>query len=168
MWLGTNVLSKTALALKRNFEADSNLARDSQFIQRGVVFPPYKIFTFMFDQIFDLLSPFLGPFFISFSKIEIENESRDHLVLNVNSRRIIFNKRSQTVSSSGQVLTSFRTIASIDIDRCVDEDDGVYYAVCLRQAGRRSIEIGRTKDEVQASIAAAHISTITGKEVRAF
>ncbi len=121
----------------------------------------------IFEQISAFIRAILGHLFTAFSRIEIDDESSDHLVLDVNTRKIILDKQTRTVSSSNRLLAKFEVVRSIDIEHHNKDDKGECWVLNLHLTGDKYVRIGKTKDGLQASISAAHISTITGKDVRA-
>lgn len=119
----------------------------------------------MFKQLFNIFFPVIDNFQAILSRIEIQTETPDRLVLRANSRMIALDKASQTLSSPGQVLARFDAIESIDVEHFRSGTKGEWWSISLQLTDRK-IEIGKTIDGTQASILAAHISTITGKQVR--
>ncbi len=119
----------------------------------------------MFEQLVNLFFPIFGNFFAVFSRIKIHTETPNRLVLDVNTRLIVLDKILQIVSSSGQLLTKFDAIQSIDIDHFTNGSRGEWWVISLQLVDRK-LRIGQTVDGVQSSIVAAHLSTITGKKVR--
>lgn len=118
-------------------------------------------------QIWQALISALGQFFATYSWIEIVEDKQDRLVLSVNTRHVIADKISRLVSAAGRTVASFEAIQSIEVQHCRNGKRLEWWVVSLRLLSERRLRIGRTSDEVQASIAAAHLGTILGKDVRA-
>ena len=102
------------------------------------------------------------------NSIEIVAQDDVTLVLHCGNREVVVDKRRRIVRSESQILAHFDAIKSIDITHYSSIDAGPdYWAVALNLSWFSSISIGRTEDSTDASIAAAHLSTFTGKKVRA-
>jgi hypothetical protein len=104
-----------------------------------------------------------------FSSLEIVRQDDDQLVLKNNSRQFIVNKRLHNVTSGTQVIALFDAIESIDIARHRTSDKAPeYWSVSLTVKGQAlPVIIGHSLDDADASIVAARISALTGKNVRA-
>jgi len=118
-------------------------------------------------QIWQALVAALGQFFAAYSWIEIVEEKKDRLVLSVNTRHVIADNVSRLVSAAGRSVASFEAIQSVEVQHCRNGKRLEWWVVSLHLLGGRRLRIGRTADEVQASIVAAHLSTILGKGVLA-
>jgi len=119
------------------------------------------------------LRNFLIEFFVQaksvlapFSSLEIVEQDDNQLILKNNIRQFIISKRYRTVKSGTHLLARFDAIETIDIaHHCSDDDD--YWSVRLNVKGSFfPVTVGHTRDEVDASIVAARISTFTGRKVR--
>ncbi|MFN7156364.1 MAG: hypothetical protein ACK4OE_22060 [Acidovorax sp.] len=108
----------------------------------------------------------LGRVFVAFSSIRIESSLPTRLVLNVNGSSLTIDKPSQTIASSRQPIARFSAIEFIEIQQWQNGKGYQWWVVNLRVAGDGCLRVGRTVNDAQASIAAAHLGTITGKEVR--
>jgi len=105
--------------------------------------------------------------FVAFSWIKIEAQSPDRLVLNANSRSIVADKPSRMISAYGRPIARFEVIDAIDVRHFVNGKGFEWWVVSLHLSGQHTIRIGSTVDDVQASLVAAALSTVTGKRVRA-
>ena len=76
----------------------------------------------------------------------------------------LFDRRSQTITRSGGVM-HYSAIKSILIS--VSRTEHEEWSVALETGVFSRVSIGRTREQVDASIAAAHIATLTGKQVLA-
>ena len=103
---------------------------------------------------------------VAFSWIRIEAQSPNRLVLNANSRLIAADGIARMISAHGRSIASFDAIDSIGIRRFTNGKRREWWVVSLCLVGQRTVRIGRTMDDVQASLAAAALSTVTGKRVR--
>ena len=105
--------------------------------------------------------------FVAFSWITIEVQDPDRLVLNANSRPIVADRPSRMISAYGRPIARFEAIDTIDIQHFTNGKRFEWWVVSLHLLGQRKIRVGSTVDDVQASLAAAALSTVTGKRVRA-
>ena len=108
----------------------------------------------------------LGRVFVAFSSIHIESSLPTRLVMNVNGRSLTIDKSSQTIASPGQSIARFGAIEFIEIEQWQNGKGYQWWVINLRFAREGCLRVGRTANDAQASIAAAHLGTITGKEVR--
>jgi hypothetical protein len=81
-------------------------------------------------------------------------------------RPLLFDSCAKTISRSGRVLAHYDAVRSIRISE--DEADGetISCSVAIDLGPLRSIAVGTCDDSVDASIAAAHIAGVIGKQVR--
>jgi hypothetical protein len=81
---------------------------------------------------------------------------------------LTFDRRTKLVLRGGRTLARFTEIKSVDIQH-IDWDDErpEYWKVSLGTGTFSSVEIGTARDDVEASIAAARLSTVAGVKVRA-
>jgi hypothetical protein len=114
-----------------------------------------------------LLAVAFSRVFVASSWIKIEAQSSDRLVLNANSRPIVADKLSRIISAYGRPIARFDAIDTIDVQHFTNGKRFEWWVVSLNLFGQHNIRIGGAVDDVQASIAAAALSTITGKRVRA-
>jgi hypothetical protein len=100
--------------------------------------------------------------------LEIVRDDARHLVLKNRQRELSLDRRFGTVKSGTRVLTRFRDVQAIEVT-CQRARGGepMLWSVRLRLGWFSTLSIGRTHDDVHASIVAARLSTMTGKPVRA-
>jgi hypothetical protein len=79
---------------------------------------------------------------------------------------LLFDRVKKTVSRSGTVLATFDALKWIGISEHRSYESPRSWSVFLQIGVVRNIRIGNTEDQTDASLAAAHIATITGKQVR--
>ena len=117
-----------------------------------------------FNAFFNVIERVFAPT----SALEIVRQDENLLVLKNNSRQFAINKRFRTVKSGTQVLAQFDAIETIDIThRRASDDSPEHWSVSLNLKGWfASITIGDARNDLDASIVAAKISTFTGKKVR--
>ncbi len=113
-----------------------------------------------------LLAFMPGGLFVALSQIEIEDESANQLILNADGWPIVFDRSSQVVSHSGQIVAVFSSVETVDIAHFVNGKRFEWWVLSLTLRGGKKLALGRTTDGVQVSIVAAHTATITGKSVR--
>ncbi|MFS2037050.1 hypothetical protein ACEN8I_23705 [Polaromonas sp. CT11-55] len=121
----------------------------------------------LLQAVASVLTVALSNVFVVFSWIKIEAQSPDRLVLNASSREIVADKLSRMISAYGRPIASFDSIDTIDVKHFINGRKFEWWVVSLHLFGQRTIRIGRAVDGFEASRAAASLSTITGKRVRA-
>jgi hypothetical protein len=99
--------------------------------------------------------------------IEIIEQQDTRLVWHTGGRETVADQRLRAVMSNGRVLARFDAIESIDIRRTQRGDAPEMWDVSLHLAARSRVRVARSTDATDASILAAHLSTITGKKVQA-
>jgi len=81
---------------------------------------------------------------------------------------LLVDRRADTVQRGGRALLKASAIRTVDVTRFWPEDDDQdRWKVSLATDGFASQEIGRTRDDVEASIAAARLATALDVPVRA-
>ena len=99
--------------------------------------------------------------------IEILEQNGVQLILRGNRREIVVNNSHGTVTSGLRLLTQIQAIESIDIKHIEESRNRrESWTVRLNLDTHKSVMIGNTRDQVDAAIAAANLSTVTGKRVR--
>jgi hypothetical protein len=99
--------------------------------------------------------------------LEILEEAPDRLVVKSARGRFAFDQARQAVLRKNRILASFDEIKSIDLKTVRIDRNNYHWSLWLSRDRRSRIYIGRTIDDVQASIVAAHISKMTGRPVAA-
>lgn len=103
------------------------------------------------------------------SDFEVLSESEDELTIRGSFQALTLNRKTKCVSNVKGVLCRFdqvRNISIADIFAHEGRTNG-RYAVSLSLGGFSSIALGESNDQVGASIAAAKLSSWTGKPVSA-
>jgi hypothetical protein len=101
--------------------------------------------------------------------LEIIAEDDDLVVLVSRNRALEANRRTRVLRyRDGQLLASFDNIHSFEITRFsrgseVEED---WWALTMHLKNRKRVDIGASKDNVDVSIAAARLATITGTQAQ--
>lgn len=113
-----------------------------------------------------LLAFMPGGLLVALSRIEIEDESENKLVLSADGWPIVFDGASQVVSHSGQPVAAFASFETVDIAHFVNGKRFEWWVLSLTLRGGKKLALGRSTDGVQVSIVAAHTATFTGKRVR--
>jgi hypothetical protein len=99
--------------------------------------------------------------------IEIIEQNAVQLILRGNRREFVVSKNDGTVMSGLRLMAHIHAIESIDIKHIEESRNRrESWTVRLNLNTNRSIMIGNTRDQVDAAIAAANLSTVTGKKVR--
>ncbi|MBE9610425.1 hypothetical protein [Chitinilyticum piscinae] len=100
--------------------------------------------------------------------LDIALHDETTLQIQAGSRLIEFTLRSRSVWKASRRLARFHDIRSIDLTHyAATSDRPEYWKVSLKLNGWfRSVLIGKSLSDVDASIAAARISAVTGKPVR--
>ena len=78
-----------------------------------------------------------------------------------------FDRRRKSVLRGGCVLARYAEIKSVDVRHMRDDESPEYWKVSLSTGLFSGVEIGTTRNDVEASIAAARVATIAGVKVRA-
>jgi hypothetical protein len=99
------------------------------------------------------------------SSIKIISDHPHRLVLNADFRRIEIDKRLKSISINGRPVTSFDAIESIDLKFCRGDKGTEWWTVHLNLGRQSPFRIGKSHDDLEASTAAARLSSITGKQV---
>jgi hypothetical protein len=108
-------------------------------------------------------------FLVGASSIEIVDDREHCLVLRSGSRTCIADARTQTIRIGSRVAASFGAIRSVDIrHQTRREGEAERWIVSLSLGWPRSVAIGQSLDDAEASMAAARLSSITGKKVLAY
>jgi hypothetical protein len=80
---------------------------------------------------------------------------------------LTFDRRRKLVLCGGRVLARYADIKSVDVEhRCRDDERPEYWKVSLSTGMFSGVQIGTTRNDVEASIAAARIATIAEVKVR--
>jgi hypothetical protein len=119
-----------------------------------------------FSKSLSILAEGLRDVFATNYSLEILQHDDRLLVLKTGNRSVVTDKRFQTVKTGESVLATFDAIKSIDITANSNDDGPPFWVVSLNLNWHSSVRIGESSDATQASIVAAHMSTITGKKVR--
>lgn len=78
----------------------------------------------------------------------------------------LFDRRSQTLTRTGSAVTPYSAVKAIIISG--RRDDHEEWSVSLELGFFRSVFVGAAREQVDASIVAAHIATLMGKQVRVY
>jgi hypothetical protein len=98
--------------------------------------------------------------------IEIAEQIPTRLVWRSRGRETVADQRLSAVMRNGRVMARFASIQSIDIQRD-GGDRAERWNVSLHMGGRARLHLASSSDATDASILAAHLSTLTGKKVQA-
>jgi hypothetical protein len=99
------------------------------------------------------------------AKLVIEAETPASLSVRNGRTLTVFDRLSRSVTQGKRQVASFGSIHQVRIDEQPGDDGAFAWSVNLELAGSRVVPIGRTRDGSEASVAAAHIATITGTRV---
>ena len=97
--------------------------------------------------------------------LTVESESPGLLRLNANGLTVIADRQANAVTVEGQTVASFDAIEAVEIEYVDAARRAPWWRVRLRLAPAGSVVVGESDDSTDASIAAAHLGTVTGKPV---
>jgi hypothetical protein len=97
--------------------------------------------------------------------LDILEDAPRRLVLKSARGRFTFDQARRAVLRRDRTLARFDEIRSIDLQTRTVDSDMYFWSLWLARERCSRIYIGRTIDDVQASIVAARIATLTGKPV---
>jgi hypothetical protein len=97
--------------------------------------------------------------------LEILEDHQDRLIVLLNRRRIVADRAIQSVKAGERLLAPFKAITSIEIRLSQQDDEIETWVVSLCLLRGTKVEVWRTRDDLEASLLAAKLSTITEKEV---
>jgi hypothetical protein len=97
--------------------------------------------------------------------LEILEDQQDRLIVLLNRRRIVADRATQSVKAGERLLAPFKAITSIEIRFSQQDDEPETWVVSLCLLRGTKVEVWRTRDDLEASLLAAKLSTITEKEV---
>lgn len=93
--------------------------------------------------------------------------SSDRAELSWQGKPFVFDRRANTILRAGRVVAGYDAVRSIEIVERKDKDSrrGSTWSVILEIGFPRNVVVGITRDQTDASVAAAHVATVTGKRV---
>jgi hypothetical protein len=97
--------------------------------------------------------------------LDIIEDTPQRLVVKSARGRFTFDQARRAVLKKDRLLARFDEIEQIELETVTIDSNKQHWSLRLGRERRSSIYIGRTIDDVQASIVAAHIGTVTGKPV---
>jgi hypothetical protein len=97
--------------------------------------------------------------------IEIDQESREHLILRYGARTTVFVRPEAKFKQNSKLVGRFAEIEDVELRKSANEEPPVNWTISVRLSGKRCIEIGQVTDETDASIIAARVAAVTGREV---
>jgi hypothetical protein len=97
--------------------------------------------------------------------LEILEDHQDRLIVLLNRRRIVADRAIQSVTAGERLLAPFKAITSIEIRLSQQDDEIKTWVVSLCLLRGTKVKVWRTRDDLEASLLAAKLSTITEKEV---
>ncbi len=98
--------------------------------------------------------------------IEVSAASPDRLTVLHRRTRTEFDAHSRRITQGDVLVATFDVLRHVEISRRAGREGPDVWAVTLSLSGLRSVQVGVSTEDVQASIAAARISTITGRPVK--
>jgi acyl-coenzyme A thioesterase PaaI-like protein len=78
----------------------------------------------------------------------------------------LFDTNGRTILRAGRAIATYDAVRSIGISERRDENHGTSWRVTLETGFLRGVLVGSTSDQADASIAAAHLATVLGKQVQ--
>lgn len=100
--------------------------------------------------------------------IEITEHIPTRLVWRSRGRETVADQRLNAIIHNGRLMARFASIQTIDIQRDGHREGAQRWNVSLHLGGRSRLHLASSTDATDASILAAHLSTLTGKKVQAF
>ncbi|GAB3252661.1 hypothetical protein [Chitinimonas naiadis] len=99
--------------------------------------------------------------------MEVVRESEHELIVRGSNRVLIIDKRKRTISGIDKLLALFNDVQAVQIRRHAQRHGWPdTYTVAIITGRRGTLNLGRTIDEVDASIMAAKLGTWLGATVR--
>src|SRR5882672_3759221 len=91
-------------------------------------------------------------------------EAASHVALSLRHGRVVtvFDRLSRAVTRNGRLIATFGSIHQVRVTQESAADGPAAWSVSLQLSGSRVVPIGRCMDSTAASVAAAHIATVTG------
>ena len=121
----------------------------------------------LLDSFNDFLEDSFGGLRQVSAPLEIVEQNERLCVIQGDRRRVVLHleRRIADVGSAGRL--PFAQFGSVEVEQIQDEDDGTFWRVSLVPKLRGRMEIGRTRVDVDASIAAATLARHLGCSVKA-
>jgi hypothetical protein len=107
----------------------------------------------------------LDELLMSSHELELVDSDENFVRIRSQGDDIVADRRLRVVRRGVRTLVRFDQIRSIDIRHHNGEDETEHWSVNLHLSWYSQVFIGRTTDSTEASIVAAHLSTITGHRV---
>jgi hypothetical protein len=101
-------------------------------------------------------------------RLSIVDSEPGFLALDANGYIVEASQREMAVTSNGHKVAAFKDIQAIHIQHFVNGSGNrrrEWWTLSLKTLGRRPFVLGKSRDPTEASIAAAHLSTVVGKPV---
>jgi hypothetical protein len=111
----------------------------------------------LFSGIDDLL--------MSSYKLELVDSDENRMLVRSQGEDIVADRRLRVVRRGATTLARFEQIRSIDIRRHTGSEEPEHWSVSLHLSWYAQVFLGKTLDATEASIVAAHLSTLTGARV---
>jgi hypothetical protein len=102
------------------------------------------------------------------SFLEIVEEGPNRLVLESNRGIMIVDARRKVISRSGKDLARFDQVRFIDVTREQERGECLEWRVDIYLGPLRKIRVGETRDDAQASIVGARLTSLIGAKVLAW
>ena len=116
--------------------------------------------------VFRLLGRLVLGFF--WPRLRIVNDQPGYLTLDANGSTVAASANTQRVTRNGQTVAAFKNVEAIHIQYFVrgwGNRQREWWTVSLKTVGSPAVYLGKSQDSTEASIAAAHLSTVIGKPV---
>ena len=99
-------------------------------------------------------------------EVRIREDSPE--LLSVQWRRTLteFDRRSGAIRQDSGLVASFSLVDWVELRPRHVARDSIHWVVALHLGSHRQLEVGESRDQEEASIVTAHISTATAKPVR--
>jgi len=108
--------------------------------------------------------------FLSFlrqeQQLEIEEQPPARLLLRHGFTETVFDRNYRVVLRGGRVIEKFDAIRCLEVKQVASDESATYWEVRLGRSAGSSLLVGASTDDVEASVAAARISSMVGQPVR--
>ena len=99
------------------------------------------------------------------NRLEIVEEGADRLELKTGMGRFAFDAVRKTIRRKDRLIARFEEIRKVILRTRTVDIDLFIWSVSLEKTDGRIVDLGKSTDDVEASIAAAHVARLIGVDV---